>query len=224
MKVRVWAFRVGNFQKSPATGWAIAISFNSLKDLVSEMRRQKLDGSVETLAIVAHGDASGVVQLDKNLTPATLNAFTADLAALRSFLGPHSKLIFISCLAGTGSEGDKLLTGISSILFNVHVIGFTINGAMAQEGLPSEAGQVLEGEYFMQGMPAKLMRTMPVLTEYSVYSKWARNGFITRIPVQEQMRRPGYRCAWSSCPGHAHPIDRCQPAIKGMSKPFPYPG
>jgi hypothetical protein len=224
MKVRVWAFRVGNFVESSASGWAYAIRFNSLKDLIAGMSERKLNGRVESLAIVAHGDASGVVQLDSNLTPTTINNFTADLAALADFLDPHAKLIFISCLAGSGKEGDQLLTGISRILSNVHVIGFTIQGAMAQEGLPSAAGQVLEGQNFMRGMPAEKMRGLPALTEYSAFSKWARNGYISRIPIQEQTKQPGYRCAWSSCPGHAHPMDRCQPAIKGMTKPFPYPG
>ncbi len=95
---------------------------------------------------------------------------------------------------------------------------------MAQEGLPTLPGQVLEADNFMRGMPAKLLKGLPILTEYSKFSKWARNGYITKIPIQEQIKKPNYRCAWSLCPGHAKPTDRCVPAIKGLGKPRPYPG
>jgi Domain of unknown function (DUF4347) len=224
MESKVWAFRVGNFVQDSSSGWSYSIRFNSLKELIEALREKKLSGQVETLAIVAHGDAAGLVQLDRDLNRSTIGSFGNALTNLNDFLMPHGKLIFVSCLAALGQEGTELLIGISKYLPNRHIIGFTINGGMAQEGLPTLPGQVLEAENFMRGMPAKLLKELPTLTEYSNFSKWARNGYITKIPLQEQIKRPNYRCAWSLCPGHAKPTDRCVPAIKGLIKPRPYPG
>jgi hypothetical protein len=173
--------------------------------------------------IVAHGDAGGVVQLDRNLTSKTVASFGSELSALSGYLTTHAHLVFVSCIAAVGPEGDVLLTEVSKYLPNRHVVGFTINGGMAQEGLPAMPGQVLEAENSQRGMPAKLLKGLPMLTEYSYFSKWARNGAITRIPAQEQVARPNFKCAWSACPGHAKSTDRCWPAIKGLAKARPYP-
>jgi len=223
MTARVWAFRAGNFTKDRSSGWSHTIHFKSLKELTEELANNSLEGQVEILAIVAHGDSNGLVQLDRNLTPGTLASFGDELDTLNKFLVTHGKLIFVSCIAGTGKEGDELLTGISKRLPNRHVIGFTIFGGMAQEGFPTLPGQILEVQHWMPGMPAKLLKGLPTLTEYSYFSKWARNGYITRIPIDEQSKDEKHRCAWSLCPGHAKATDRCQPALKGVGRPWEYP-
>lgn len=224
MGQKVWAWRVGNFPSDSSSGWTQSIHFKALEDLVDTLEKKKLRRQVDTLAIVAHGDAGGLVQLDRNLTPGTLASFGETLTAMDGYFGDWGgKLLFVSCIAALGKDGDDLLTGLSKYLPNVHVIGFTINGAMV-ESYPNLPGQVYEGQNFMSGMNAKLMKALPPLTEYSPFSKWARNGYITKIPYEEQVKRPKYRCAWSLCPGHKNPIDRCVPAIKGLGYPKPYPG
>jgi hypothetical protein len=225
MGTKIWAYRVGNFVSDSSSGWSYSFRFNAIKDLIKQLKEKNLERRVDTLAIVAHGDLGGVVQLDRNLTPSTVASFGVDFNDLNYFFEDGGgKLIFVSCIAALGSDGDNLLISISKYLPNVHVIGFTINGVMSKDGLPSLPGQVLEGESFMNGMSAKLMKGLPLITEYSFFSKWARNGFITKIPIQEQIKRPNYRCAWSLCPGHSSATHRCVPAIKGVSRPRPYPG
>jgi hypothetical protein len=224
MGIKVWAFRTGNFVQDSSSGWRYSIPFNSLDGLIKELRDKKLMSQVETLAIIAHGDTGGLVQLDRDLTAKTIGSFGRALIDLNDFLIPFGKLIFVSCIAALGEAGDDLLNGISQFMPNRHIIGFTINGATAQEGLPSVPGQVLEGENIIRGMPAKLLKGLPALTEYSYFSKWALNGHITKIPIQEQIKKPNYKCAWGLCPGHAKPTDRCEPAIKGLGGRRPYPG
>jgi hypothetical protein len=205
--------------------WAHVIHFNALGDLAKLLTDKKLkDGQIDRLAIIAHGDASGVVQLDRVLSPTTIGSFSSEISAVGGFVGQHGKLIFISCLAGSGPAGSQLLTMISRTLSNRHIIGFTINGAMMAGAWPSAPGQVYEGENFISGMPATAMKGMKLLNEYSVFSKWARNGFITKIPYQEQVKNPHYKCAWSLCPGHARPTEWCQPHFKGAKHSYPYPG
>ncbi|MEP6495249.1 MAG: hypothetical protein ABJF01_21360 [bacterium] len=225
MGTNVWAYRVGNFPSDAKTGWSYSIHFHGLDELIASLKAKRLERKVDTLAIVAHGDAGGLVQLDRDLTPLSIGSFISAFTDLNAYFEEGGgKLIFISCIAAIGADGDALLTGVSKLVPNTHVVGFTINGAMAQEGLPTAPGQVLDGDNFMRGMSAKLMKGRPVLTEYSVFSKWARNGYITKIPYQEQVKRLGFRCAWSTCPGHAKPTDRCVPALKGVGHARPWPG
>jgi Domain of unknown function (DUF4347) len=225
MGVNVWASRVGNFVASGHSEWAHVIHFNALSDLATSLTDKKLkQGEIEKLVIIAHGDAGGVVQLDRVLTPDTISSFASEIDALRGFMGVHCKLIFMSCISAVGPQGSLLLTKLSSSLTNRHIIGFTIKGAMMAGGWPSTPGQVYEGDNFMSGMPAKAMKGMKPLTEYSVFSKWGRNGFITKIPYEEQVKNPNFKCAWWNCPGHAKPTEWCQPHFKGVKHLYPYPG
>ena len=226
MGVRVWAHRIGNFVRKPESGFGFTIRFSGLDDLIASMSKSGLRGRVESLVIVAHGDESGLVQLDRNLTPTALPSFDREFTNLKPYFEPSagSKLIFMSCLAGLEKDGDRLLCGISARLANVHVSGFEVNGSTVAEGMPMEPGSLTDGIGLMNGGPAKLMKGKPVLDEYSIFSKWAFNGYITRIPAREQLQRKGLKCAWSLCPGHAKPTDRCVPATKGMQGARAYPG
>jgi hypothetical protein len=81
--------------------------------------------------------------------------------------------------------------------------------------LPSVPGQVYElpnGEsYAGLGVPAAKLKGVKMLTEESIYSKWARNGVIVRKDALEQNRDPKHRCARPGCPGHKSATDRCFP-------------
>jgi hypothetical protein len=222
MGVNVWAFRVGNYVAWPPAGWMHAIRFSSLGDLTSELESRGLADNVETLAIVAHGDVAGLVQLDRNLTPGTIGSFSSEIAALGRYISSRGKLVFMSCLAGADRDGDQLLTKLSLLLSNRSIIGFTIKGAKASEGMTCAAGQVYEGDGLLDGMPASQLRGLPELREGSLYSKWAWNGSITRLPTLEQAKRPKNKCAKPGCPGHKSPGDRCQLYVKGLSRPLPY--
>lgn len=223
MGCKVWAYRVGNYPDDKSSGWQHSIRFSSLDDLSKELDDRGLRRSVDTLGIVAHGDTGGLVQLDQDLTPATIASFGKSILQLNNYFETPAKLMFLSCIAGDGPQGTKFLLELSSRLPNVHVIGFTIFGVEAAPGQPSRPGQMYEIESPAPQLTAKILKGLPLIDEYDKFSKWALNGYITKIPIQEQIKRPGYRCAWSTCPGHAKPTDRCVPAVRGLGRDRPYP-
>jgi Domain of unknown function (DUF4347) len=213
----VWAPYVGSFNRDPSSGWSDTVYFKSLNDLCLQLTKNKLGGQVTKLAIIAHGNESGLVQLDRALRPGTLSSFSEDLGKLGEFLQPDAMLMFMSCLAGAGDEGTDLLIGISSILKSRYIIGFLTIGILPSwTGRP---GQILEGdEGGVLGAGAfkdsgKMINGRKPLTEQSIFAKWARNGELVRLPVDEQIKRKGYRCAWKACPGHQSPMDRCVPHV-----------
>ena len=113
----VWATQVGIFKLPKESEWTHVFNqMGSLKKLVEKLKEGKLQRRVAKLAIVAHGDTAGLVQLDSDMTSTNVTSFRLDLADLIDYLTPNGKLIFMSCIAGAGKEGDELLSTISSYL------------------------------------------------------------------------------------------------------------
>ena len=114
--------------------------------------------------------------------------------------------MFISCIAGKGPEGTRLLTDISNALPGIYIIGFEILGGMSR--IRSEPGQVWEAlsEATRWTPPPK---DLVFLNEYSYYSKWALNGKVIKFPYGEQMHRDKNKCANPACPGHSDRIQQC---------------
>jgi hypothetical protein len=204
---RIWAHRAdtGKWGPEGANGWDRPFEANTLKELVDGLKKRKLEGQVEKLAIVAHGNAPGEVQLLPQLNPENLSGVKDQLSQLSTFLKPNGKLLFESCIAGDGQPGTKLLTEVSKLLPNVYVIGFEIPGARSP--FPSEPGQLFEKT---EGMGTGKISKNPVpLDEYSKFSKWALNGEIIRYDLGDQSQRPKRKCANPTCPGHANATDKC---------------
>jgi hypothetical protein len=204
---RIWAYRsdTGKWGPESADGWDRPFEANSLQELVDGLKKRKLEGQVEKLAIVAHGDAPGVVQLKPQLTPESLSSVKAQLSQLSTFLKPNGKLLFESCIAGDGEPGTKLLTDISKLMPNVYVIGFEIPGGRSP--WPEAPGRLYEKT---EGMATGKQPENPVwLNEYSKFSKWALNGEIIRYDLGDQSLRPQKHCANLTCPGHANAADKC---------------
>ena len=92
--------------------------------------------------------------------------------------------LFVSCIAAKDQAGSRLLTGLSKILTNRYVIGFEIFGGFNRYF--SAPGDVYEDPHgSSSGAPLEKQTNLIRLTEASIYSKWALNGAIIRLPLSD---------------------------------------
>jgi hypothetical protein len=191
----VWAAREDAFEwkNDPAqTGWSHSFTFGSISDLVQQMIRvgPPLPANVTKLAIVAHGDERGHVQLDRLLTPESATSFRQEFMQLDAFLGPYARLIFFSCIAGKDEPGSALLNIISGkFLPRRHIIGFEVFGGVGPGGMRMLAGNINAVD--RPGQTGAAIAAGPgsnstILNEYSWYSKWSLDGQIIRLPRNQQ--------------------------------------
>ena len=179
-----------------------------------EKQKPPITGMVTKLGIVAHGDRPGVVQLDSLLTTEIVPTVSYQLVRLRLFLAKEARLIFFSCIAGSGPAGTALLNELSRRLLGCIVIGFEVSGRMGSTGIPNKPGKIT-ADLSMPGFKPDPVKANPsgsqILDEYSWFSKWSKNGVVIRIGLLEQ-GAPGRnnRCASPACRGHAKPYERCQ--------------
>jgi hypothetical protein len=208
----VWAAhiapRIGQWQQQAyETGWSHTFRFSSLTHLVNQMsycrglrerhptaplrtmRPPRPDsheyGQVTRLGIVAHGDREGVVELDRHLTADSMPSFATELEELSTYLTPDAKVIFYSCIAGAGIDGDRLLNTLSVRLRGQTIIGFTVFGETdASEALsaiaPQSPGRVREAPH---GRGTGRSGREGLLGPWSIYAKWSLNGAIVRRPI-----------------------------------------
>jgi hypothetical protein len=190
---KVWAVmkkRMGEDTGEWVKGsWEQLILFSSLGDLVGQLRKAQIP-KLEKLGIVAHGDANGVVQLERDLTAESASSFNSEFSALSGFMEGNGRLIFFSCVAGGREPGTKLLNILSgSFLRDRYVIGFEVVGYIAPGGLHNSPGGVLADLSPLQSKPNLVQADQTGdkhLTEHSWYSKWSFNGQIIRLPFFEQ--------------------------------------
>jgi hypothetical protein len=202
--VNVWAYRVGQFT-SQGGEWDHSVNFDTLPDIVDRLNKAKIaKGQVKKLAIVAHGDSGGLVQLQEgNLTAETAGNFSKDLQAIRDYLWVNARLIFYSCIAAQGKGGSKLLNTLSGAHFpGRHVIGFERFGVISTTPPVEAPGQMrcsLSNLKFSGPNPVAYCSptatlkpvsdpkrlTEQFLSEYSIYAKWSYNGQIIKLPHDE---------------------------------------
>jgi hypothetical protein len=188
-----------------AGGWDAFVA-DGLDQIVSTLKSRGLRNQVDRLAIIAHGDIAGNVQLKPPLTYDTVSNYRFQLNALRDYLRPEAPVLFLACQCAGGQQGDRLLQEISAIIAGSPVIGFVCPNQVF-------AGQV--GTYHVYApLPDKKTDRDD---EWSPWAKWATYGLITREPLYElatfQSKDPTgkKRCGSSSCPGHAKVGDQCNP-------------
>jgi hypothetical protein len=180
----------GDWETLKGSGWDHLIIFSDLWNLVGQLKGLNQTGQVKRLAIVAHGDESGVVQLDRKLTAESASSFESEFSALAPFMDDFGRLIFFSCIAGRGEPGSKLLDLLSGrFLHDRYVIGFEAVGQIEKSGLMNHPGMVLanmspqkENPNIVEADQTKDKR----LSEHSWYSKWSFNGEIIRRPWKEE--------------------------------------
>jgi len=208
----------------PGHGWTMAMpAFSSLGNLISQMKDRNLKGIVSRLGIVAHGDSPGLIQLTgdfipgfKDLTVSNLSHYASDLKELRLYLEPAGWLMFFSCIAGSGQQGDRLLSALSRLLPGRTIVGFTTYGwaPTLLGGAKIPAGDVYDAGYDQRSKRVDQKGKKP-MTEWYKTAKWAKNGWIIRQPRDEldyyQNRLPEKRCGSIFCLGHKASGDMCDP-------------
>jgi hypothetical protein len=203
----VWAFRVGSW--IPARGWGYLLQFNGLRDLVTTLKDNRLEGKVSQLGIVAHGNVVGQVQLDRALTVETLPQFSAELAMLSEYLKPNAWVTFYSCIAAKAIEGSAFLASLSTYLRGRTIVGFVLYGFIAPGW--NDAGVVKASETMNAkvAMDPSQHATHGFLDPWCRFAKRAKDGRIIHISYLEQGNRPGFTCANPACPGHNDPHQFC---------------
>lgn len=206
----VWAYAVGAWSKSPASGWSHTISMRGISDLVASLSAAKLNRRVTQLAIVAHGDAPGQVVLDHKLTASNVANSSAILKRLGGYLTSDGMLTFYSCIAGRGDEGSQLLVALSNQLRGCTIVGFELYGLIGPSGAPNLPGRMTatDASDAQGAMSTKYQHGN--LSPWCPFAKRARDGQIVHYPVLEQNGRPNKRCANPTCPGHSDPHHSCQ--------------
>jgi hypothetical protein len=208
---KVWAYSGIQSAFLKNTLWEVVIPFTGLADLVDKLREKESPNQVDVLAIVAHGDKAGQVQLTPPLT--NVDAARADLVRLRGFIKHGGRLMFLACQAATGVAGDTFLMKISRIIAGCEVVGFVV----ANQVYAPQAGTV---KVFSVNSSRN--------DEWSEEAKWAVNGSIVRPPAFEvllyQERDPSGKnhCGSDKCPGHGgrgHK-HRCDPYQRSSWPPW----
>jgi Domain of unknown function (DUF4347) len=208
---KVWANSGTKSSFMSNDSWKWVIPFTGLSDLVEKLRQKNIANGVDVLAIVAHGDLGGQVQLTPPLTNANVDAARAELVQLRSFIKPGGRLMFLACMAAVGPVGDAFLRKVSQIMTSCEVVGFIV----ANEVFAPLAGNL---KVFSQNSFRN--------DEWSEETKWALNGSIIKPPNMEvlkfQMKDPSKKnhCGSDKCPGHSRQgIPHCCAPYKRSSWP-----
>ncbi|HXU81859.1 MAG TPA: DUF4347 domain-containing protein [Polyangia bacterium] len=240
----VWAHRnnTGRWESDAQhTGWSHRIEFTTLRDLVQKLTGSKpsLNGQVTKLAIVAHGDSPGVVQLEPTLTVATAHSFESEFLQLNQLLISYGRLIFFSCIAGAHDAGSQLLNLLSARFFpHRYVIGFEVLGGIAPRGAanyPGDVDAVLNAPLAPPTYPPAGPDTKsPRLSEYSWFAKWSLDGRVIRRSLQDQsapekreQKAIGMAAAESAIRSHAGDVtsvviesDHVRAKVSGLSHPL----
>src|SRR3569623_1843221 len=210
----VWSYRVGAWKGSPGTGWSHTIAMSGLSDLADSMARANLmgpvDGTVTHLAIVAHGDAPGNVELDHPLTAGSSSHFTDAFDRIKRFLSRDAWLTFYSCIAGKDEPGSRLLCEISRLLPGRTIVGFELFGLIGPPGALNAPGTMVAIETPIAQLAVNPRAQHGNLNPWCPFAKRARSGKIVHLPILEQNGRPGKRCANPACPGHSSPSHSCE--------------
>jgi len=206
----VWSFRVGAWTKNPGAGWSHTMQMSGLSDLADQLERAGLRGSVSHLAIVAHGDEPGLVQLNHSLTAGSISYFAADLAKLKTYLAMDAWVTFYSCIAGKEDRGTRLLIELSRQLPGRTIVGFELFGLIGPPGALNTPGTMTAIETSIAQLAVNPKAQHGNLNPWCPFAKRARDGKIVHYPILEQNGRFQKRCANPACPGHSSPAHSCK--------------
>jgi|SRR6266436_2854699 len=218
--MNIWAYRndTGTWLNPQGSGWDEQFEIKEgWPEIIETLGALNLRGNVDKLAIVAHGDEGGLVQLKPDFTPSMVTAFRTEIAQLGQYLTPNGRLIFCACVAGAcglhGTDpGGDLLNRVSTLIPNRYVIGFEVQAFLAAVGQPNRTGmlRVSSQRVALKANTICDDKGSLFLTEKSWFSKWSLNGRVVQLPMIEQGSRPNNRCATPGCIGHGKPTDRCR--------------
>jgi hypothetical protein len=183
---------------------------SGLTDLVDSMERSKLQGAVTHLAIVAHGDSPGTVELEHPLTAGSIPYFATAFERLNGFLARDSWVTFYSCIAGKDEPGTRLLAEISRRLPGRTIVGFELFGLIGPPGALNAPGTMTAIETPIAQLATNPRAQHGNLNPWCPFAKRARDGKVVHLPILEQNGRLGKRCANPACPGHVSPYHSCK--------------
>ncbi len=185
------------------------MSMAGLSDLCDQLEKAKLNGAVSHLAIVAHGDSPGTVELDHVMTAATTPHFGTDLIRLTRYLTMNAWVTFYSCIAGKDELGTRLLIELSRQWPGRTIVGFEMFGLIGPAGGLNTPGTMTAVETPLLQLAMKPGAQHGNLNPWCPFAKRARDGRIVHLPMLEQNGRTNKRCANPSCPGHTSPAHSC---------------
>ncbi|MGH8217272.1 MAG: DUF4347 domain-containing protein [Steroidobacteraceae bacterium] len=182
--------------------WKV-VGFSNIANLVPKLKDLD-DHDLEELALVTHGNAPGVLQIDPELNSQNVDSYANDIEKLRDYLASGAQVTLYGCAAGCDAQGDILLKRLSGILAGCRIVGFFFFNELYGPVPGPKAVRVFSGNVTRSD-------------EYSEAAKWARNGVIIRPPLIEvtkfQEHDPAFtnRCGSDKCPGHSKFGDWCSP-------------
>ncbi|MHC4528487.1 MAG: DUF4347 domain-containing protein, partial [Planctomycetota bacterium] len=105
--------------------WTQTVGFVTLKSLIKQILDERW--KVDKLGIVAHGrQRSGRIALDRELSMKNIRSWKKDFNNLASLcMKPGGRVIFFSCAASAGSNGDRLWCRLSEFMPNCEIVGFS---------------------------------------------------------------------------------------------------
>ena len=185
------------------------MSMTGFPDLADQMEKARLEGGVSHLAIVAHGNSPGLVELDHPMTAASMPHFASSLARLKTFLTADAWMTFYSCIAGKDEPGTRLLIELSRHLPGRTIVGFELFGFIGPPGALNTPGAMTAVETPIAQLAMNPRAQHGNLNPWCPFAKRARNSKIVHYPILEQNGRLGKRCANPGCPGHESPAHSC---------------
>jgi hypothetical protein len=192
-QVRVWSVHTGAGGRWGAgNGWDQSIgSFTTLEELLDRLEEARLHTRAHTLGILAHGATmasavAGSVAISPMLDRDSVRrpAVVELLRRLNFFVPPGGSLIFFSCRAGAGREGEQLLCELSRILPRRFVKAFVSYGFFDASWSPV-AGNVTDT--LRGSIPARIAPGLPRMYEGCASEKVASDGAIVAWPRIREM-------------------------------------
>jgi hypothetical protein len=185
-------------------GWDTGLQFSDLTDLAKQLAARFRRGEVFRLGIHVHGLAgqffpAGRSRPDLAVTSATVQRYHPILHEIGLRTSEAATILILGCLAGQGTEGSRLLEGLSKIWRGRRVVGFTTLGYAwgGEQNRPgekcSEPGMrdtnetspllstKVEAEVQKQW---KDLRQLPWSSETSPHAKLALNGKVRKGPPE----------------------------------------
>ena len=130
-----------------------------------------------------------------------ISASTGNLRDLSIYLQQGAMLVFASCNAGQGIQGNQFLIKLSHELPHRVIVAFTIANAFSPWA--SDPGVLQEAPL------NTLEKGTPRTSASGQYAKWAFEGKIVRMPFEEQNAFKRQKCINPKCPGHDKASERC---------------
>jgi hypothetical protein len=210
---RVWAVMRRRMEKDTGVwkkgSWDHLVEFTSLGDLVGQLKTLNAS-QISKLGIVAHGNQSGLVRLDRDLTPESAPSFNSEFSDLSQYMADYGRLIFFSCKAGDSEPGTKLLNILSAIRSNRAGVDYV---AIDKDRASSAA---LRGVVDALGVSVSFQaKQLKFMTRHEL-DHLARTRHHEGVVVHWNQQVVLNKCANPGCPGHSESWHFCTEFVRAI--------